>query len=151
MQKINIQRCSSENKDFRELIRLLDTELDTRYGTLQKEYNQYNQIEYLETVVVAYDEEKSVGCGCFKKLDDQSVEMKRVFVQSDYRGKGFASAILEELERWAKEKGFLYSILETGVKQHEAISLYQKKGYVITDNFGQYVGNQNSICMKKAL
>jgi putative acetyltransferase len=77
--------------------------------------------------------------------------MKRVFVQSDYRGKGFASAIIEELERWAKEKGFLYSILETGVKQHEAISLYQKKGYVITDNFGQYIGNQNSICMKKAL
>jgi len=151
MQNRNIQRCSSENKDFRELIKLLDTELDTRYGALQKEYNQYNQIEFLETVVVVYDEEKSVGCGCFKISDDQSVEMKRVFVQSDYRGKGFASAILEELEIWAKEKGFLYSILETGVKQHEAINLYQKKGYIITENFGQYIGNQNSICMKKIL
>lgn len=148
---INLRRCNSENADFENLIRLLDSELDDRYGVLQKQYDGYNKIELLETAVIAYDERISVGCGCFKKADDSTVEMKRVFVQSDYRGKGFASAILEELERWAKERGFLYSILETGVKQHEAISLYQKRGYVITDNFGQYVGNQNSICMKKAL
>jgi putative acetyltransferase len=148
---IDLRRCNSENADFKNLIRLLDSELDNRYGVLQKQYDGYNKIELLETAVIAYDESIPVGCGCFKKADDSTVEMKRVFVQSDYRGKGFASAILEELERWAKEKGFLYSILETGVKQHEAISLYQKKGYVITDNFGQYIGNQNSICMKKAL
>jgi GNAT superfamily N-acetyltransferase len=146
-----ILRCNSDNKDFRELIKLLDLDLDQRYGSLQKEYNAYNKIEFIETVVIVYNEATPIGCGCFKKLDDQSVEMKRVFVQSDYRGKGFASAILEELEIWAKEKCFLYSILETGVKQHEAINLYQKKGYIITENFGQYIGNQNSICMKKIL
>lgn len=148
---IDLRRCNSENTDFKNHIRLLDSELDNRYGVLQKQYDGYNKIELLETAVIAYDESIPFGCGCFKKADDSTVEMKRVFVQSDYRGKGFASAILEELERWAKEKGFLYSILETGVKQHEAISLYQKKGYVITDNFGQYIGNQNSICMKKSL
>jgi len=148
---IDLLRCNSENADFKTLIRLLDSELDNRYGALQKQYDGYNKIEFLETVVIAYDKSIPVGCGCFKKADDQSVEMKRVFVRSDFRGKGIASSILDELERWAKEEGFRYSILETGVKQHEAINLYKKKGYDIIENFGQYMGNLNSICLKKLL
>ena len=151
MRNLEIQRCDSTNADFRNLIKSLDAELDERYGNLQKQYDVYNQIEFLETVVVAYEENTPVGCGCFKRADDQNVEIKRVFVWNNCRGKGIASLILKELECWAKEKGFLYSILETGSKQHEAINLYKKKGYEITDNFGQYIGNTNSICMKKAL
>jgi len=151
MRSLEIQRCDSTNADFRNLIKSLDAELDERYGNLQKQYDVYNKIEFLETVIVAYEENTPVGCGCFKRADDLNVEMKRVFVRSNCRGKGIASLILKELECWAKEKGFFYSILETGSKQHEAINLYKKKGYEITDNFGQYIGNTNSICMKKAL
>lgn len=151
MQSIEIQRCDSTNADFRNLIKSLDAELDERYGNLQKQYDVYNKIEFLETVVVAYEENTPVGCGCFKSTDDQNVEMKRVFVRNNCRGKGIASLVLNELECWAKEKGFQYSILETGSKQHEAISLYKKCGYNVIDNFGQYIGNTNSICMKKAL
>ena len=151
MQSLEIQRCDSTNADFRNLIKSLDAELDERYGNLQKLYDVYNKIEFLETVIVAYEENTPVGCGCFKRADDLNVEMKRVFVRSNCRGKGIASLILKELECWAKEKGFFYSILETGSKQHEAINLYKKKGYEITDNFGQYIGNTNSICMKKTL
>ncbi len=144
-------RCNSDNEDFRELIKLLDLDLDQRYGSLQKEYNAFNKIEFIETVVVAYNEATPIGCGCFKVFDDQSVEIKRIFVLDDYRGKGFASSILIELENWAKEKGFLYSMLETGIKQYEAINLYNKRGYNKIENFGQYIGNTNSICMKKVL
>ncbi len=151
MQSIEIQRCDSTNTDFQNLIKLLDVELDERYGNLQKQYDVYNKIEFLETVVVAYNENIPVGCGCFKRADDLNVEMKRIFVRSNCRGKGIASALLNELECWAKEIGSLYSKLETGSKQHEAINLYKKKGYEITDNFGQYIGNTNSICMKKVL
>ncbi len=151
MRSLEIQRCDSTNADFRNLIKSLDAELDERYGNLQKQYNVYNKIEFLETVIVAYEENTPVGCGCFKRADDLNVEMKRVFVRNNCRGKGIASLILKELECWAKEKGFFYSILETGSKQLEAINLYKKKGYEITDNFGQYIGNTNSICMKKVL
>ena len=69
----------------------------------------------------------------------------------EYRGKGVAEAILNELENWAKEEGYSISILETGHKQLDAIGLYQKLGYQITENFGQYIGVENSVCMKKIL
>ncbi len=49
-----------------------------------------------------------------------------MFVHPDHRKKGFASAILKELEIWAKEIGYAYTILETGKNQPEAINLYQK-------------------------
>jgi hypothetical protein len=41
------------------------------------------------------------------------------------------------------------AILETGFMQKEAISLYQKLSYTITENYGQYIGIENSVCMKK--
>jgi hypothetical protein len=95
MRNLEIQRCDSTNADFRNLIKSLDAELDERYGNLQKQYDVYNQIEFLETVVVAYEENTPVGCGCFKRADDQNVEMKRVFVWNNCRGKGIASLILK--------------------------------------------------------
>ncbi len=149
--RIDLRRCNSENTDFKGLISLLNSELDQRYGTLQKQYDKYNKIELLETVVIAYDEGIPVGCGCFKKVDGSTIELKRIFVQRESRGKGFASIILTELEKWAKKEKFCYSILETGIKQYEAINLYKKRGYEIIENFGQYKDNMNSVCMKKIL
>ncbi|MEO6589269.1 MAG: GNAT family N-acetyltransferase, partial [Pyrinomonadaceae bacterium] len=59
--------------------------------------------------------------------------------------------ILAELENWAKELNFSECILETGLKQPEAIRLYQKSGYETILNYGQYAGVENSVCMKKVL
>ena len=149
---ITLKRTNSSNPDFRHLITLLDVELNEHYGDLmQSTYDRYNHILDLDTVIVAYHNHIPVGCGCFKKYDDTSVELKRMFVKADERGQGIASSILRELELWAKEIGFTYSILETGDKQHEAIALYQKIGYVITSNYGQYSGMESSICMRKEL
>jgi GNAT superfamily N-acetyltransferase len=72
-----------------------------------------------------------------------------MYTLPEHRGKGFAKAILTELELWAKEEGYQFSILETGYLQKDAIGLYQKLGYEITENFGQYIGVENSVCMKK--
>ena len=74
-----------------------------------------------------------------------------MFTLPEYRGKGIAKAILTELELWAKEEGYKLALLETGNKQKDAIGLYQKLGYEFTENFGQYVGVENSVCMKKSL
>ena len=67
------------------------------------------------------------------------------------RGKGYASIILNELEVWATELGFTSAVLETGVKQPEAIALYKKNGYNRIDNYGQYAGVENSLCFEKEL
>jgi GNAT superfamily N-acetyltransferase len=74
-----------------------------------------------------------------------------MYTLPEFRGKGIASKILSELELWAKEENYKSAVLETGFLQTDAISLYKKLGYVITENYGQYIGIENSICMKKSL
>jgi GNAT superfamily N-acetyltransferase len=151
-QRIELKRTNSTDPDFRSLITQLDDELNERYGELmQSTYDQHNHIIDIATVVVAYNNDIPAGCACFKKYDNASAEIKRMFVKNAERGKGIANKILSELELWAKENGFVYAILETGDKQHEAIALYQKLGYAITPNYGQYADLATSICMRKKL
>jgi putative acetyltransferase len=148
---ISLIRTDSNNKHFRNLISLLDNELNIRNGTGQKDYNKYNIIYFLDTVVVAFDNDQPVGCGCFKVYNESTVEIKRMFVKQEMRGKGISKLILEELERWVCKKNFSAAILETGINQTEAINLYKGFGYKIIENYGQYAGMPNSICMKKVL
>lgn len=148
---INVIRTNSENSDFQLLIKELDKDLWSRNNSIQHEYDQMNKIENIRTVVLAYDSDKPIGCGCFKLFDEQSVEIKRMFVIKEYRGKGISKLILRELENWALETGYNSAVLETGYNQQEAIGLYNRLGYIKIDNFGQYALMPNSICFKKDL
>lgn len=148
---IKIIRDKSDNRDFQELILLLDNELNLRYGNIQEQYNAFNKIDSIDTVVIGYIVNKPVGCGCFKDFGDDTIEIKRMIVKSESRGSGIAELILTELEKWAIEKGFSKSVLETGIKQPDAIRFYTKLGYTRIDNYGQYKDNQNSVCMGKEL
>ncbi len=148
---MTLKRTSSNDPGFQTLVVELDKDLTGRYEERQAIYDQYNKVPDLQTVVVAYEIDVPVGCGAFKAFDETSVEIKRMFVSVDQRGKGIASAILKELENWAAELGYPNAVLETGNKQHEAIALYQKLGYSIIENYGQYIGLDTSICMSKSL
>jgi putative acetyltransferase len=148
---ITIIHDNSENKDFQKLVNLLDDELNSRYGTFQVQYDKYNKINTLDSVVIGYLDDEAVGCGCFRILDKDTIEIKRMIVKTEFRGRGIGKIILQGLEKWAIEKGHSRSILETGKKQIEAIKLYTKQGYKKIDNYGQYIGNSNSICMSKEL
>jgi GNAT superfamily N-acetyltransferase len=148
---IYIRRNTSDNKDFQELVRQLDNELNKRYGILQAQYNKYNKIEALDTVVLAYIDNNPVACGCFKVFDKKTVEIKRMVVKPEFRGTGIAKMVLLEIEKWAIERGYSRSVLETGIRQPEAIRFYTKLGYSTIENYGQYIGEKNSICMSKKL
>lgn len=148
---ISIVRTDSANPDFRKLVALLDQDLRIRDGEEHDFYAAFNKIDSLAHVVVAYRVQAAVGCGAIKQYSEQVVEIKRMFVLPEYRGQGIAGVVLSELETWADELGFLESILETGKKQPEAIRLYQKSGYSMIPNYGQYQGVDNSVCMKKTL
>jgi len=108
---LNLIRTNSENPDFRELVVLLDAELAIRDGADHAFFAQYNSIDEIKNVVVAYLDKVAVGCGAFKVYDDKTVEIKRMFVQSAHRGKGIAVQILSELERWAGESDFSFAVL----------------------------------------
>ena len=79
------------------------------------------------------------------------MEIKRMYTLPDRRGKGIASQVLRELENWASELSYRKCILETGKKQPEAIRVYQKNGYQIIPNYGQYAGIENSLCFEKEI
>ena len=105
----------------------------------------------IQHVIVAYENNQPVACGAFKKFDSESAEIKRMYVLPQHRNKGIAASVLQQLEQWAKEEGFQSTVLETGLKQPEAIRLYEKSGYNRIPNYGQYAGVDNSVCMKKEL
>jgi len=143
-----LYRTNSESKDFQKLTQLFDEYLVDIDGDEKDFFAQFNQI-YIENVVVFYENEIPLGCGAFKEFDSQTAEIKRMFVLPEARGKGIASKILTELENWAKELGYDSSILETSQKLENAIALYRKQGYQDIPNYGQYIGVETSMCMKK--
>jgi GNAT superfamily N-acetyltransferase len=148
---INIIRTNAENKDFRNLVIHLDAELKISDGDNHSFYNQFNKLDTIKNVVVAYENNKPVGCGAFKNHPKATVEIKRMYVLPEGRRKGIASKVLNELELWAKELNFTKCILETGKQQPEAIELYKKNNYTITPNFGFYENVENSVCFEKYL
>ena len=148
---IKVTRTNSNNKDFQKLVRELDIDLKIRDGEEHSFYAQFNKIDTIKYAVVAYAEDIPVGCGAIKEYADKTMEIKRMFVRLDKRGKGVASLVLQELEKWSKELGIEKCILETGKKQPEAIQLYKKNNYTIIPNFGQYENVENSICFEKGL
>jgi GNAT superfamily N-acetyltransferase len=146
-----IKRTTSEDTDFKMLVAALDKDLALRDGDEHSFYAQFNSIASIPYVVVAYDAQMPVGCGALKPYDDNTLELKRMFVPSTKRGQGIASLIVEALEHWAKELEFKKIILETGNKQPEAIALYHKNHYHIIPNYGQYEAVENSVCFEKVL
>lgn len=148
---ITVTRTTSNNPDFEKLVIALDAYLAILDGEDHAFYAQFNKSSALKNAVIAYENETAVGIGAYKEYDSETVEMKRMYTLPEFRGKGIASRILTELELWATEENYKIAVLETGFLQTDAISLYQKLGYVITENYGQYIGVENSICMKKSL
>ena len=148
---ITIQRTTSDTEDFGKLVGKLDAYLKVLDGDDHAFYAQFNKSSLLKNALICYDDDKAVGIGAYKEFEPNIAEIKRMYTLPEYRGKGIAKAILTELEAWAKEEGYTTSILETGYLQIDAIGLYQKLGYKITENFGQYIGVENSVCMEKTL
>ena len=149
--KMKIDRTNSKNSNFKELCFKLDDDLNHRYGKEQSKYDKHNTIEDNHTVIVGYLDETPIAIGCFKAIDRESIEIKRMYVSPTCRRKGFSTKILSALENWAKELNYSIARLETGKGQPEAIDLYKKAGYEITANYGPYIGIENSVCMKKIL
>jgi putative acetyltransferase len=104
----------------------------------------------ISTVLIIYQGQQPVACGCFKEIDANTVEIKRMFVEKEWRGKGLSKLISNELEQWAMEKGFENAILETSIHFTTARQLYESSGYTIIPNYPPYQGLTESVCMKKS-
>ena len=147
----SLLRTTSTNPDFIQLVKLLDIELAERDGDEHPFYDQFNKIDNIRYVVIAFDKEKAIACGAIKEYAPGIIEIKRMFTASEFRGQGVATMVLNELVQWAKELNYQKCILETGVRQPDAIRLYQKNGFTSIPNYGQYEGVVNSVCYELEL
>jgi putative acetyltransferase len=148
---IKLIRTNSDNPDFVALVRLLDAYLAVQDGEEHSFYDQFNKIAKIKYVVVAYADEKPMGCGAIKEFKAGTMEVKRMYVSPEGRNQGIATSVLAELEKWAAELSYTRCVLETGKRQPEAIALYEKNGYRQIPNYGQYTGVENSVCFEKKL
>jgi len=150
-ESIHVQKCDYSNSDFQYLVSLLDAELTVIDGDEHDFYHQFNGISDIKYAIVLFKDENAVACGAIKTYDDDSAEIKRMYVLESARRKGYSIQVLGELEEWAKDLGFKNTILETGRRQLAAVSLYRKQGYSEIPNYGPYRLVENSICFKKEL
>jgi GNAT superfamily N-acetyltransferase len=148
---INIIRTDASHPDFIKLVKQLDAYLKITDGDEHDFYNQFNAIENLNHVVIVQKNKQPIGCGAFKKFNTSTVEIKRMFTIASERGNGTATKILTELENWAAELNFTSAILETGIRQTEAVGFYKKNLFQVVANYGQYIGVENSLCFEKRI
>jgi putative acetyltransferase len=146
-----IIRTDSDDKDFIALVKLLDAELAEIDGDDHVFYAQLNKTDKIKHVIVAYANEKPISCGAIREYSPIATEVKRMYTLPEERGKGFATKVLNELEKWAAELFYQKCMLETGLRQPAAIRLYEKNGYKQISNYGKYAGIENSVCFEKEL
>ncbi len=148
---IKLVRTNSSNSDFIKLVKHLDTYLEEIDGDEHDFYAKFNKIDALKHVVIAYENDMPISCGAIKQTIVDCMEVKRMYTLPEQRGKGIATKVLLALEQWAKELSFTQCVLETGKRQPEAIRLYEKNGYQLIPNYGQYIAVENSVCYGKQL
>jgi GNAT superfamily N-acetyltransferase len=99
--------------------------------------------------LIAFSGGSPVGCGALRKLDGRAAEVRRMYVLRQVRRTGIARGILVRLEEEASRLGYETLLLETGNRQHAAMSLYESYGFTRIPPFGPYVNDSTSVCYSK--
>ena len=152
--RLIIRREPLESPAATRLISALNVELQDRYPEPGATHFRLDPDEVAAGrggFFVAYWGEMSVGCGAVRCRDDGSAEIKRMYVISEERGGGVGKAVLAVLEGEARRLGAARLVLETGIRQAEAIGLYRRAGFVEIPPFGEYEGSPLSQCFGKDL
>ncbi|NUR46532.1 MAG: GNAT family N-acetyltransferase [Hamadaea sp.] len=139
-----IQNREVTHPDVTLLVVAAEKELLSRYPD-----ERITPVDPLARFVVAYQMGEPVGCGAVATVAPGVAELTRLWVRPASRRAGVGRRLLAGLERRAKADGHDTIILETGVRQPEAIALYEASGYHRIPPFGEYVGNPLSVCFEK--
>lgn len=148
---MRIHRTDSNSSDFKTLVKSLDANLAEHNGEDDAFFAQFNKIDMIKNCIVVYIDETPAACGAFKELSEDTIEIKRMFTDPEFRKRGLGSSIVKELENWAKDLGYKKAVLETSKDLTNAISVYEKNGFQKIPNYGQYIGVDSSVCYGKDL
>ncbi len=133
---------------------LIEASHDLMRSLFPPEENHFLPIEALDAPDIrffaAYDGATPLGCGALHVKRGYG-ELKSVFVAEAARGRGVGAALLDRLERTARDEGLAFVRLETGDLLASAHRLYARQGYVARGPFGDYTANGSSLFMEKRL
>jgi len=144
-----IKKVSSVSREVKSLSDELHKDLEAIYGNgIIEDFIDEN--EQMLVFYIAYDEKgNAISCGALKHFDDSTAQIKRMYVKPQFRGRGISKLILKQLESYAEELNYQRLVLETGLKQPEAMSLYRKFGYKPLKCYGRHSNDPDSRCFEK--
>jgi GNAT superfamily N-acetyltransferase len=158
---LTIEPTPLDDPDVARLIAALDAELDERYAADDElegepDYAMLNLLgpdvaPPFGVVLLARLDGAAVGCGAVRRHDDGTAEVKRMYVMPEARGRGIAATLLAALERAAADLGYRHLVLETGIRQQEAMRLYETRGWTPIENYGAYRMSSLSRSFAKSL
>ncbi len=155
---MELRTLTLDHPDARRLITELQQEYVRRYGG--QDATPIDVSEFVAprgTFVVGYLNGVAVACGGWRvrepgpEFTEGDAELKRMYVVPAARGRGLSRVLLAELERRAVEAGRRRLVLETGIRQPEAIGLYASSGYTEISPFGMHRCSPRVRCFGKLL
>lgn len=154
MQGLEFHRAELSSAAAAALIAALNAELSAVYPEPGATHFRLEAGEVLEgrgAFLVGYAGRRPLACGAVRRLDAETVEIKRMYVVPEERGRGIGRQLLRALESEARRLGALRIVLETGTRQAAARALYESVGFGPIPPYGEYVGSPVSVCMEKRL
>jgi GNAT superfamily N-acetyltransferase len=152
---IHISRSALASPDASRLIAALNAELTKAFPEPGATHFSLSdaQVSIGEgAFLVAYVDDAAIGCGAVRRLDEATAEIKRMYVDPSFRGRGIGRALVEALEREAQLVGVTMIVLETGTRLASAINLYEAMGYARIPLFGEYLSSPDtSLCFGKLI
>lgn len=148
---IALVRTTTDDPRFRGLGAELDADMARRFSDTSLQLMPHDPVDGLPTAVIALAGDRAIGCGCLRPIEPTTVELKRMFVLAELRGRGIAARLVSALEDWARELGYARVAVEAYVLQRDVIALYRRLGYESIPAFGVYVGMATSVCLGRAL
>ncbi|MDQ1740978.1 MAG: hypothetical protein QOE53_2630 [Pseudonocardiales bacterium] len=161
---LSIREVGYDHPDAQRLIAEVQAEYVQRYGG--PDASPVDPLEFRPPqglFLVGYVGSEPVAMGGWRRHDDEHpdgqpetslapvVEVKRMYVTAGWRGRGYARAMLAQLEDTARQAGARWLLLETGSRQPEAVQLYQSCGYQPVPPFGHYADRPLAIHLGKDL
>lgn len=147
---ISIEIINPNNEKASSIIDELSSNLFVRFGSDGKNsFTDWENDNSKFVFAVAVQNDEIVGCGAIRPIDENVAEVKRMY--SKLPRKRIGQMILSFLEEKAKIIGYANLVLETRLKNDEAVSFYQKQGYKVISNYGKYKDRPEAICFGKSL
>jgi GNAT superfamily N-acetyltransferase len=141
-----------DSDDAVALITALEAQLDPLYPHASRHGLSVQQL--LDQAVAFFllrADDAPAACGGVKLFGTDYGEVKRMYVRPQFRGCGFAKAILTHLADYTQALGVPLLRLETGVYQREAIGLYERMGFSRISPFGEYREDPLSLFFEKRI